>query len=214
MAGEAAPESWYRISYTSSLVSGEYNYTTLPLTLTSNGEGAPGTLAAAASPFNSAPYDEFQAHGFEFGGSSTINVLRLSIVYRKPWPTFNLADTQGVQPVLDQRYTTNVRSVQQSNWRFGIGLELPIDDYSPFAEVVGMWHGVTTELTVDGVHATYRGSVFSYGLRGGFRGRVGPATDLVLSYEHGLTGHTGHSVTLGASFALSSRDMERGYERF
>jgi hypothetical protein len=65
-----------------------------------------------------------------------------------------------------------VRSMSLWDFRTGIGFEIPCKRVSPFVDVLGDVQTMITQLSIDGVAATYSGRAFSLGGRIGARYQV------------------------------------------
>ena len=65
-----------------------------------------------------------------------------------------------------------VRSMSLWDFRTGIGFEIPFKRVAAFFDMLGDVQTMTTQLSIDGVTATYRGRAFSLGGRIGARYQV------------------------------------------
>lgn len=136
------------------------------------GASDPPFAAAVTDPFLGAPYSSALLAGPMLEWRGIYKQVRLTVGVRFPFSNFRPSDT--VQSVVfgGQSHDVLVRSMSLWDFRTGIGFEVPFKRVSPFFDVLGDVETMTTQLSIDGVAATYRGRAFSLGGRLGMRYRV------------------------------------------
>ena len=132
----------------------------------------PPYAGAVTDPFLGKPYDSAILAGPVLEWRGIYDQVRLTVGVRFPFSNFRPSDTAQSVTLGGVQHDVLVRSMSLWDFRTGIGFELPFKRVSPFFDVLGDVEMMTTQLSIDGVTATYTGRAFSLGGRIGARYQV------------------------------------------
>lgn len=132
----------------------------------------PPYAGAVTDPFLGAPYKSAILAGPVLEWRGIYKQVRLTVGLRFPFSNFRPSDTAQSVTLGGAPHDVLVRSMSLWDFRTGIGFELPFKRVSPFIDILGDVQTMTTQLSIDGVTATYRGRAFSLGGRIGARYQV------------------------------------------
>ena len=124
------------------------------------------------SSFLGKPYDSAILAGPVLEWRGIYDQVRLTVGVRFPFSNFRPSDTAQSVTLGGVQHDVLVRSMSLWDFRTGIGFEVPFKRVSPFIDVLGDVQMMTTQLSIDGVTATYTGRAFSLGGRIGVRYQV------------------------------------------
>lgn len=127
---------------------------------------------AVTDPFLGAPYNSAILAGPVLEWRAIYDHVRLTVGVRFPFANFRPSDTAQTVMIGGAPHDVLVRSMSMWDFRTGIGFEVPFKRFSPFFDVLGDVQMMTTQLSIDGVTATYTGKAFSLGGRLGVRYQV------------------------------------------
>ena len=129
----------------------------------------PPYAGAVTDPFLGAPYSSAILAGPVLEWRGIYDHVRLTVGLRFPFANFRPSDTAQSVMLGGVAHEVLVRSMSLWDFRTGIGFEIPFQRVSPFFDVLGDVQTMTTQLSIDGVTATYTGRAFSLGGRLGAR---------------------------------------------
>lgn len=132
----------------------------------------PPYAGAVTDPFLGAPYSGAILAGPVLEWRGIYHQVRLTVGVRFPFSHFRPSDTAQSVVLGGVTHDVLVRSMALWDFRTGIGFEVPFKRVSPFFDVLGDVQTMTTQLSIDGVAATYTGRAFSLGGRLGARYQV------------------------------------------
>ena len=132
----------------------------------------PAFAGAVTEPFLGKPYDSAILAGPMLEMRGIYKQVRLTVGLRFPFSNFRPSDTAQSVVLGGAAHDVVVRSMSLWDFRTGIGFEVPFKHVSPFIDVLGDVQTMTTQLSIDGVAATYTGKAFSLGGRIGARYQV------------------------------------------
>lgn len=132
----------------------------------------PPFAGSVTDPFLGAPYSGAILAGPVLEWRGIYKQVRLTVGVRFPFSNFRPSDTAQQVVLGGVTHDVLVRSMSLWDFRTGIGFELPFRRVSPFLDVLGDVQTMTTQLSIDGVTATYTGRAFSLGGRLGARYQV------------------------------------------
>ena len=132
----------------------------------------PPYAGAVTDPFLGKPYDSAILAGPVLEWRGIYDQVRLTVGVRFPFSNFRPSDTAQSVTLGGVQHDVLVRSMSLWDFRTGIGFEIPFKRVSPFFDVLGDVQMMTTQLSIDGVTATYTGRAFSLGGRIGARYQV------------------------------------------
>jgi hypothetical protein len=132
----------------------------------------PPYAGAVTDPFLGKPYDSAILAGPVLEWRGIYDQVRLTVGVRFPFSNFRPSDTAQSVTLGGVQHDVLVRSMSLWDFRTGIGFEIPFKRVSPFFDVLGDVQTMTTQLSIDGVTATYTGRAFSLGGRLGARYQV------------------------------------------
>ncbi len=136
------------------------------------GANDPPFAAAVTDPFLGKPYTSAILSGPMLEWRGIYKQVRLTVGVRFPFSNFRPSDTAQSVEFGGGAHDVLVRSMSLWDFRTGIGFEVPFKRFSPFFDVLGDVETMTTQLSIDGVAATYRGRAFSLGGRVGAKYQV------------------------------------------
>lgn len=132
----------------------------------------PPYAGAVSDPFLGKPYDGAVLAGPVLEWRGLYKQVRLTVGLRFPFASFRPSETAQSVMLGGVQREVLVRSMSLWDFRTGIGFEVPFQHLSPFFDVLGDVETMTTQLSIDGVTATYSGRAFSLGGRLGVRYQV------------------------------------------
>lgn len=132
----------------------------------------PPYAGAVTDPFLGAPFNSAILAGPVLEWRGIYQQVRLTVGVRFPFANFRPSDTAQSVMLGGVQREVLVRSMSLWDFRTGIGFEVPFKRVSPFFDVLGDVETLTTQLSIDGVTATYSGKAFSLGGRLGARYQV------------------------------------------
>jgi hypothetical protein len=186
---------------TMGFVAGERSYGATTFDF-SGGSAAGLGGGALVKPFERPPFTRVTALGLRYDLRLVVSHVRMTVGFDKPFTTYRAADATGTYTVGGKPRTITVQSLSPDELRFGLGGELPIGPVSPFVDVIGGVHWVTTNLVVDGEKATFRASGFAFSARGGLRLHVRSWFFAQAAGEVGIVGDLRWNAELSVGFAL------------
>lgn len=129
----------------------------------------PPVAGAITDPFLGAPYSGSIISGPLIESRMVVDKVRFTVGFRFPFTNFRPSDTAQTVDIGGTQHDVLVRSMKMWDLRTGLGFEFPFERVTPFIDVLGDVQFMTTQLVIDNLPATYKGSAFSLGGRVGMR---------------------------------------------
>lgn len=129
----------------------------------------PPYAGAVTDPFLGAPFNSAIIAGPVLEWRGIYDQVRLTVGVRFPFANFRPSQTAQQVELGGVTREVLVRSMSLWDLRTGIGFEVPFKRVSPFFDVLGDVQWMKTQISIDGVTATYEGKAFSLGGRVGLR---------------------------------------------
>jgi hypothetical protein len=155
-----------------------------------------------AEPFGAAPYDRVAVLGLRYDLRLVVSHVRMLVGLDLPFAIFNSRDTQRSYVVDGQSRQVLVQSLRPYELRFGLGVEHGFGPVAPFLDLVGAVHWDATDLSVDGLTATYQTVGFGFAARAGVRVQLRRWFFVTASGELGLVGSGRWSADLSVGFRV------------
>jgi hypothetical protein len=163
-----------RVEFTMGFLSGGRGYSDVGWSYDSN---SPSTAKGAdklagSGPFLRPPYSNVTMLGVRYDVRVVLSHIRMTAGFDLPFSSYRTASTAGTYDVGGVMRQVTVTGLSAKEGRFGLGGEYTFGRVTPFIDVLGGLHWVSTDLNVDGQRASYSATSF------GFSGRLGLRVEL------------------------------------
>jgi hypothetical protein len=107
--------------------------------------------------------------GVRYDARVTFAHVRMTAGFDLPFSNYKTAETSGTYEIGGVMRQVSVQSLSAKEGRFGLGGEYTFGPVTPFVDVIGGLHWVSTDLAIDGQRASYSATSFGFSVRPGVR---------------------------------------------
>lgn len=197
-----------RVEFSMGFLSGGRGYADLGWGFDTN---SPATMKGAdklagKGPFVHAPYNNVTMLGLRYDARVVFSHIRMTAGFDLPFSSYRSAGTTTSYDVGGVMRQVSVTGLTAKEGRFGLGGEYTFGRVTPFIDVLGGLHWVSTDLNIDGQRASYSATNF------GFSGRLGVRVELKswffaqIAGEAGFIGDMRWNAELSVGVALPPSD--------
>ena len=158
-----------------------------------------GSGPALVGAFAGTPYDQAVGLGLRYDARAVLSHVRMTLGLDLPFTSFDRAPSLRVDA-----HEVTPRSMWSWALRFGLGAEYSFGAVTPFLDLQGSAHRVSTTVNVDGRAADYEAFRFGFSGRAGLRVHLRKWFFVTASGELGLLGPTLWSADVGVGFRIGS----------
>jgi hypothetical protein len=181
---------------------GQMTYGTTPFAFDSGSASSLPGATQLVTPFTGAPYSAMWQVGPRVESRLVMKHVRVSVGYQWALPRYSLAEATTTASVGGVNRLITVQSLQSGDLRFGLGAETSWGPVTPFVDLVGTMHFISTDLVIDGSTARYTATTFSYAVQAGLRIYLHDSFYVVAAGEYGWLGEDLWSATVGVGWLM------------
>lgn len=185
------------------LMGGQMNYGTTPFAFDSGNASDLSGATQLVAPFGAAPFNSVWQLGPRVDSRVVKKHVRVTLGYQYALPRYSLANVTTTYSVGGVERLVTVQDLHSSDFRFGLGAEFTVGPLTPYVDLIGTLHSISTALAIDGEIARYTAMTFSYAVQGGVRVYLGDRFFVTAAGEYNLIGEDRFAAMLGVGWVVN-----------